>query len=56
MADIDLDRIIADLQEKRARLAKMIEERASTHEQKEKLIEAVDRLKSRLGIGDKNEE
>ena len=55
MPDIELDRIIADLQEKRARLAKMIEERTSTQEQKEKLIEAVDRLKARLGIGEKNE-
>ena len=56
MGDIDLDRIIADLQEKRARLARMIEERTSTAEQKEKLIEAVDRLKERLGLGEKNDE
>ena len=56
MGDIDLDRIIADLQEKRARLARMIEERTSTEEQREKLIEAVDRLKARLGIGEKKEE
>ena len=48
MADRDLARIIADLREQRKLLEQLIDQTALSDEERQKLLQAVERLRERL--------
>ena len=56
MGDIDLDRIIADLQERRARLAKLITETVGTPAERQQLRDDVDQLKVQIEAENQHKE